>query len=167
MARIEKPKVYCSAHSSRTGLPCKRPPMNGLRVCYHHGGATKASREAASRRIMAAADPAAAVLVQMMYDKTAPHAVRVTAAKDLLDRAGLTARQTVDVTLQPWQGLVDTIVSDDVVDAVVVEDGDRPALPAPTPTEDAVAGDAPDPEESPANVVDFIRPRVRPWREDE
>jgi len=56
------------------------------------------------------------------------------------------------VTVQPGQGLVDTIVSDDVVDAVVVEDGTAPALPSgPTPTVNAPDADDPDPEEpSPA-----------------
>lgn len=52
-------------------------------------------KAAAQVRILMAADRAAAQLVTLMYDKTAPHAVRLSAARDLLDRAGLSGKHAV------------------------------------------------------------------------
>jgi hypothetical protein len=34
-------RVACGAHSKRTGLPCKCPPMKGSLRCYLHGGRSK------------------------------------------------------------------------------------------------------------------------------
>ncbi|WP_405216000.1 hypothetical protein [Agrococcus sp. Ld7] len=84
-----------------------------------------------------AADRAAAQLVVLMYDKTAPHAVRLAAARDLLDRAGLSARTAVDVDVAVHgpslleRNLADVVIDygEDVVDAEVVE----PEPPAPEP----------------------------------
>jgi hypothetical protein len=34
----------CTAKSKRTGQPCRRPPIVGRSVCYHHGGMTPRGR---------------------------------------------------------------------------------------------------------------------------
>ncbi len=60
---------YCSARRSN-GDPCKRRPIKGGTVCPTHGGSAPQTRDAAARRILAAADPAAAFLVAQMYDES-------------------------------------------------------------------------------------------------
>lgn len=110
--RTEIPAVYCTARKTN-GDPCRKRPIKGGNVCRVHGGAAKQVKAAAQRRIMAAADPAAAVLVALMYDATAPHAVRLAAAKDLLDRAGLAHRPGIDITVEPkWSEIIEEIVMD-------------------------------------------------------
>lgn len=87
--------------------------MNGQRVCHMHGGATKASRERAKDRIMEAADPAAAHIVKLMKDSKVPPAVQLAAARDLLDRAGLTAKHGLEIELSPsWQDLIAGVVAE-------------------------------------------------------
>jgi len=134
----------CKAHSSQTGLPCNNPPIRGGTVCRMHGGSTPAVRAAAQRRLANSADRMAALLLKIAEDKAVPHAVRLAAVKDALDRAGLTAKTAIEVELKPWEGLVTSIISErpadgEVVDAVVLEDASddedpaeaRAALPPP------------------------------------
>lgn len=88
----------CTAHSSRTGDPCQRPPIKGATVCRTHGGAAPQVQKAARARILEAADTVAAALVRLALDDETPPAVRVQALRDLLDRAGEGAAQKVEVT---------------------------------------------------------------------
>lgn len=135
----------CSARSSRTGEPCQRPPITGASVCYHHGGAAPQVVAAARRRLMGASNNVSVLLLKIAEDEKTPPAVRLAAIKDVLDRAGVTVKQEVEITVQPWQQLVDGIVAEvgdqyvrppgrldgDVIDAEVVPDL-APAAPAPT-----------------------------------
>jgi len=41
----------CTAHSSRTGMPCRAVAMQGQLVCVKHGGSSPQARAAAERRI--------------------------------------------------------------------------------------------------------------------
>lgn len=119
------PRVRCKAHSKRTGEPCNNPPMNGQKVCRMHGGASAASRARAKERILAASDPAAAKIVQLMQDKRVPPLVQLAAARDLLDRAGLAKGVEVTVELRKFEenieGLLIDVVDAEVVDAEVVD----------------------------------------------
>ncbi len=42
--------TLCSA-KTKDGRPCKQPPMRGMTVCYHHGGATPQAKRKALERI--------------------------------------------------------------------------------------------------------------------
>lgn len=53
-------QVKCTGKSSRTGKPCRRPPIKGGTVCTSHGGAAPQVQRAAATRL-AFADAAAAV----------------------------------------------------------------------------------------------------------
>lgn len=79
--------AQCTAHSKRHGGQCGRPAILGGTVCYIHGGAAPQTKAAALRRILALVDPALEALSEALDDPSA--AIRVSAAKDLLDRAGL------------------------------------------------------------------------------
>jgi hypothetical protein len=94
-----------------------------------------------------------------MYDKDAPYPVRMTAARDLLDRAGLTAKQTVEVEVKPWEAMLEDILitpdmgEPDALDGVVVEaeetaPAERSAVPSTSP--------------SPLDLPALVRPAERP-----
>lgn len=56
MPNIHPPKGFlpatrCVAHSSRTGLPCKRWAIRGATVCPKHGGSVKRVKEKAAQRV--------------------------------------------------------------------------------------------------------------------
>lgn len=125
----------CTATNNR-GQPCRAYPVHGATVCRAHGGAAPQVRAKAEQRILAAADPAAAKLVQLMGDKRVPPQVQLAAARDLLDRAGLTKTSQVEVALRPFEvdilGLLVDVPDDapSVVNGqVLAERPDPAALP--------------------------------------
>jgi hypothetical protein len=107
-----EPSKKCTAHSKRTGAPCNNAPVAGLTVCRMHGGATKAAREAARRRLDEAADRLANKLLKIALDDGASEATQLAAIKDALDRAGLSAKTAVEVSVgvKPWEALAEKIV---------------------------------------------------------
>ena len=87
----------CAAKSSRTGEPCRKWAVYGATVCASHGVAKGTpGREAAKLRLLAAADPVAAALVKLALDRKQPPAARVSAMRDILDRAGLKPTEVVE-----------------------------------------------------------------------
>ena len=90
-----------------------------------HGGGAPQARRRAEERIAAAADPAAAKLVQPMSDRNVPYNVQLSAAKDLLDRAGIGTSREVTVELKKWEEAFEGLLVD-VVDAEIVEDMELP-----------------------------------------
>lgn len=103
--------VKCIAVSSRTGNPCNNSPMRGGNVCRMHGGAAPQVRRRAAERIALASDKAAAQLFAFMTDVAIPPAVRLAATKDLLDRAQVTGKTTVEIEVPVWQQILDGIVA--------------------------------------------------------
>ncbi|GAA2648537.1 HGGxSTG domain-containing protein [Paractinoplanes durhamensis] len=101
----------CRARSKRSGGPCRNAPILGGTVCRIHGGAAPQTRAAAKARILAAADRAAAQLINFMESPDVPYPVRLAAARDLLDRADLTGKTTVEVSLAPWQEVLQGLAS--------------------------------------------------------
>lgn len=77
----------CRAHSSRTGEQCKHAAIHGGTVCRSHGGAAPQVKLAAEARIQALVDPAITRLAYLIDDADSD-AVRLSAVKDALDRAG-------------------------------------------------------------------------------
>lgn len=88
----------CTGHASDgSGRPCKRFPVRGTNVCPSHGAGAPQVVAAARLRILEHADEVAAALVRLALSEKTPPAVRVTAARDLLDRADLGATRKVDL----------------------------------------------------------------------
>lgn len=115
----------CSAHSRTTGQRCKNAPINGTNVCRMHGGSAPQVRAKAEQRILEAADPAAAKIVALMHDKKVPYTVQLAAARDLLDRAGISKTQTVALELKRYERLAESgelIIDLDLDDAEPVPD---------------------------------------------
>lgn len=124
-------ETLCSARR-RNGSPCGNRPMMGTTVCRMHGGAAPQVRRRAEQRILEASDKAAYTLVQLMQDPNTSDAIKLAAARDLLDRASLTGKQelSVAVRVSKWDEVSGDILMDvdnlpeieGVVDAEVVED---------------------------------------------
>jgi len=89
----------CSARSSQHGGPCKRWASHGTNVCTSHGARAPQVAFKAEERIRALA-PTALDTLAALLDNRQPPAVRLGAARDLLDRAGLAAIERVDATVQ-------------------------------------------------------------------
>jgi len=68
-----------------------------------HGGAAPQVKAKASQRLLAAADSVAGELVRLALNADS-EAVRVQAARDILDRAGLSARQLVSTEVTHHNG---------------------------------------------------------------
>jgi len=112
MIRSATQPARCGA-KKRDGSPCRKWPLAGSRRCRLHGSASPASQAKARERILGAADLAAQRLIEFMNDKRVPWSVRLTAARDLLDRGGLAHRPGIDITVEPpWQALIEEIVMD-------------------------------------------------------
>lgn len=93
------PRRLCSATSKRTGRQCGSTPPPGSPVCQWHGGAAPQVKKAAADRLAEMVDPALDAL-RKMVDEADSDAVRLSAVKDILDRAGYKPRDKVDVNVQ-------------------------------------------------------------------
>ncbi|MBO0811250.1 MAG: hypothetical protein J2P23_04300 [Microlunatus sp.] len=83
----------CRAHN-RQGEQCSAPAVNGATVCRYHGGATPQVQRKARLRILELVDPAIATLAREMTNSKARPIERVKAAEAILNRAGLSDRNT-------------------------------------------------------------------------
>jgi hypothetical protein len=96
-------RVRCTAHSSRTGEPCRRWASHGTNVCTSHGARAPAVKRKAEERIRELVNPALAALARLIGDAdldragAESEAVRLQAARDILDRAGYSATQKVKI----------------------------------------------------------------------
>ena len=90
--------VQCKAHA-RSGAPCGKPAVPGARVCRFHGGRAPQVVAAARQRLLMAADPAAAKLIEIMRSKkTEPH-VAISACKEILNLGRLGGSRRTRVRL--------------------------------------------------------------------
>ena len=127
--------VRCKAHR-KNGDQCKRWAIRGATVCATHGGMAPQVRKKAAERIEASLDRAALAIVRLMEHAETPPAVKLAAARDLLDRGNLGAKQMVELevsTPKPWQIAIQHMVvstsavrTGDVVDVDVIEAGNDP-----------------------------------------
>ncbi|MGU3653626.1 HGGxSTG domain-containing protein [Mycolicibacterium sp. A43C] len=89
----------CHAHR-RNGNQCQKVAMAGQQVCRFHGGAAPLAKAAARRRIEEAADRMAARILVIAENDQVPAYVALQAAQDALDRAGVSAKTAVDVSVE-------------------------------------------------------------------
>lgn len=121
----------CSAHK-KTGERCQNPARLGTNVCPKHGGNAPQVVAKAKVTMQMASQDAAKFLVGLFADPNAPYADRVRAARDLLDRAGLSPQQALAITheLKPYEQTLQRIErgprprpdDPDVIDAEIVEE---------------------------------------------
>lgn len=118
MKDLKQAQTRCTA-KRKNGEPCRNRPILGGNVCRMHGGGAPQVRKRAQERILAAADMAASRLIEFARDDRIPHAVRLSAIRDLLDRAGLNAKAVVEVEVAPWQMDLAAIIGDSEVIGIV------------------------------------------------
>lgn len=102
-------ETQCTARSKRTGKRCRAPSMLGGNVCRAHGGAAPQTRAKAQRRLQQAADVLVQRLLGLALDGDVPDAVALQAIRDALDRAGLGAKQAVELSTkepEPWEEMM-------------------------------------------------------------
>jgi hypothetical protein len=76
-----------------------------------HGGAAPQVQRKAQERIAHASDIAVLQILALMQAPDTPAPVKLAAARDLLDRASLTGKTTIEVEVPAWQQLLDGIVA--------------------------------------------------------
>ena len=88
----------CTAKAKSTEHQCKNAPIHGATVCRYHGAGAPQVKAAAARRVLEElVDPALIALRDIVNDRTIPEAVRLAAAKDILDRTGYRPPTQVEV----------------------------------------------------------------------
>jgi hypothetical protein len=130
--------------------------MLGSNVCRMHGGSAPQVLRRAQQRLNESSDIAVQRVLAIMQDESVPAAVRLSAAKLILDGAAVAEQRVADLP-RPWEVLLEDSIVDvdwsevggeDIVDADLVED-DRPtnAIAARLPQK-------PDPRVRDVDVVD-------------
>ena len=120
MDRMQSGTV-CTA-KRRNGEPCLNYAVQGAKVCRMHGGSAPQVRAAAQVRILMASDLAAKKLVDLMQSPTVDDRVKLSAAKDLLDRANLAGTQNVEIGVTKRD--FSDVTADVVLDLDMGEDDD-------------------------------------------
>jgi hypothetical protein len=101
----------CTAHR-KNGDRCKNPARRGTNVCDFHGAKAPQVKRKARQRIEEAADRMACALLKMATADNVADSVKLAAIRDALDRAGLAAKNAVEVELgppKPYEVILETI----------------------------------------------------------
>lgn len=92
------------------GNQCPRPCIKGAPVCGSHGGNLPNVKKSAARRLAMASDPAAEKLIHMaLTDKSVSDEIRLKALIQILDRAGIAGKTTLELEIKPWQSVLQKI----------------------------------------------------------
>jgi hypothetical protein len=95
------------------GERCKRPPVKGATVCPAHGGAAPQVRLKAEAQLRAARDSLMEMLLTIARDEAVQAKDRLKAITWALERAGFKPGMQVDITLKPWQKMLQRMMGDD------------------------------------------------------
>jgi hypothetical protein len=96
--------AQCKAHTSNGTRQCKNPSIPGGVVCRYHGGGAPQVKQAARERLLALVDPAIGALGKLVR-KSKAEAVKLGAARDILDRTGYKPTDRVQVEEVPSEEL--------------------------------------------------------------
>ena len=106
--RTDKQGRRLCTGTTRQGNPCKAPSLTGAMVCRMHGGSSPQVREKAHRVVLEElVGPALMTLRGLIEDEATPPAVRLGAARDILDRTGYKAPAHTEWDVIPPIGVVD------------------------------------------------------------
>jgi hypothetical protein len=110
--RKDAPDPYpgrCTATARSSGERCKMNATFGTHVCKVHGGRSPNTIEAVYQRLRATAPLALQVLIDLMMGAE-DERVRLGAARDLLDRAGIVKHIAVDASVNGFEARVVNII---------------------------------------------------------
>lgn len=121
----------CRAHR-RNGAQCAKVAMEAQTVCGTHGGRAPQAKAKARRRIDEAADRMAARLLGFAENENVPAYVALQAVESALDRAGLSAKTALEVTVgrEPWEEVMGDVMQITRAQHEAMKRGEP--LPAPT-----------------------------------
>ena len=104
------PAVRCTARK-RNGEPCRAMAARGANVCRVHGGSAPQVKAAAKRRLEQALDAAAQRLLGFAFDEDVRDVIALAAVNGILDRGGLTAKQALEIGVDPapWEQLLSNL----------------------------------------------------------
>lgn len=88
-------KALCTAHSARTGEPCKKYPIAGATVCRTHGGAAPQVKRKAAERL-AELVPKAIQKLDNLMDRDEYPSVQFAASKAVIEFAEGKATERVE-----------------------------------------------------------------------
>jgi hypothetical protein len=107
-----------------------------MSICLTHGGSLPSVRKAAERRLVLASDPAAEKLIHMaLFQRDIGDTDRLRALVQILDRAGVAGKKTIEVEVKTWQKVLQRVYGNmnedgDGVDLELEEGVDFEVLPA-------------------------------------
>jgi hypothetical protein len=93
------------------GQRCRKQRLRGVKVCMAHGGSFATVRQAAQKRLAAAADYISSDLIKMASDKNVEDKDRLRAMIEILNRAGVDGKTTVTIEVKPWQDVLNQVAS--------------------------------------------------------
>jgi hypothetical protein len=110
------------------GNRCSMKAIKGGKVCLTHGGKLTSVKKAAQATLARAALPAAEKLVHLAITKRGvSDADRIKAIIQILDRAGVEGKSTIELEIKPWQQVLQrvyTAETGETIDAEEIEDVD-------------------------------------------
>lgn len=111
--------------SEYMGNRCTMKSIRGGRVCISHGGKLATVKKAAQAALAVAALPAAEKLIHIALTKRGvADSDRIKAIVQILDRAGVEGKQTIEIEVAPWQKVLERVYAAEtgsVIDAEEVE----------------------------------------------
>lgn len=133
----------CSAHR-RNGAQCAKVAMEAQTVCGTHGGRAPQAKAKARRRIDEAADRMAARLLGFAENENVPAYVALQAVESALDRAGLSAKTAVELTVgrDPWEEVMGDVMQITRAQHEAMKRGEPLPPPAALPPADLEVVDA-------------------------
>lgn len=127
--------IRCRAHR-RDGQACRRWAILGGRVCPSHGGSAPQVKAAATLRYAALLDPALNALAELLDGERTSDAVRLGAARVVLDAVGIgigvasnrTANGAVGFASQDEHAKVESVVELEQLRHAPVEAGSQTSM---------------------------------------
>lgn len=149
----------CRAHR-QDGKPCRRYAIRGGHVCRVHGGAAPQVM-AKAREALALASYTMAKNLLGMATEAESEAVKLAATNSALDRAGISAKQAIEIGVdpKPWEELLANLSG---VEHITREESrarrglppDPPDSPRPLRPYEVVDAEVVDPADPPCNAAD-------------